>query len=37
VEVIVSAPFAGPVSVRARGTDHAIARELAARIGVVPE
>jgi DtxR family Mn-dependent transcriptional regulator len=37
VEVIVSAPFAGPVSVRARGTDHALARELAARIGVVPE
>jgi DtxR family transcriptional regulator, Mn-dependent transcriptional regulator len=37
VELTASAPFEGPVTVRARGADHAIARELAARIGVVPE
>jgi DtxR family Mn-dependent transcriptional regulator len=37
VELVASAPFAGPVTVRARGAEHALARELAARIGVVPE
>jgi DtxR family Mn-dependent transcriptional regulator len=37
IELIASAPFAGPVTVRTRGVEHAIARELAARIGVVPE
>jgi DtxR family Mn-dependent transcriptional regulator len=37
VEVAQSAPFGGPVTVRARGADHAIARELAARIGVTAE
>jgi DtxR family Mn-dependent transcriptional regulator len=35
VELVASAPFAGPVTVRARGAEHALARELAARIGVV--
>jgi DtxR family Mn-dependent transcriptional regulator len=34
VEVTESGPFDGPITVRARGTDHAISRELAARIGV---
>ena len=34
VELTASAPFDGPVTVRARGADHAIGRELAARIGV---
>jgi DtxR family Mn-dependent transcriptional regulator len=37
VEVAESAPFGGPVTVRSRGSEHAIARELAARIGVTPE
>jgi DtxR family Mn-dependent transcriptional regulator len=37
VEVAASAPFGGPVTVRARGAEHAIARELAARIGVTAE
>jgi DtxR family transcriptional regulator, Mn-dependent transcriptional regulator len=37
VELVVSAPFAGPVTVRARGAEHALARELASLIGVVPE
>jgi len=37
VELVASAPFAGPVTVRARGAEHALARELAARIGVVPQ
>ncbi len=34
VAVTSQAPFGGPVVVRAGGADHAIARELAARIGV---
>jgi DtxR family transcriptional regulator, Mn-dependent transcriptional regulator len=34
VEVTESAPFGGPVTVRARGADHAISRELAGQIGV---
>ena len=34
VAVTGQAPFGGPVVVRAGGADHAIARELAARIGV---
>jgi DtxR family transcriptional regulator, Mn-dependent transcriptional regulator len=34
VEVTASAPFQGPVTVRARQAEHPIARELAARIGV---
>jgi DtxR family transcriptional regulator, Mn-dependent transcriptional regulator len=34
VEVTRAAPFAGPLTVRARGSDHAISRELARRIGV---
>jgi len=34
VAVTNQSPFEGPVVVRAGGTDHAIARELAARIGV---
>ena len=37
VELAASAPFGGPITVRARGSEHAIARELAARIGVTPE
>ena len=37
VELVASAPFDGPVTVSARGAEHALARELAARIGVVPE
>ena len=37
IEVTSSAPFGGPVTVRARGTAHAIARELASRIGVARE
>ena len=37
VELAASAPFGGPITVRARGSEHAIARELAARIGVAPE
>jgi DtxR family transcriptional regulator, Mn-dependent transcriptional regulator len=37
VELVASGPFAGPVTVRARGAEHALTRELAARIGVVPE
>ena len=35
VEVVVQAPFGGPLTVRSGGADHAIARELAAAIGVV--
>jgi DtxR family Mn-dependent transcriptional regulator len=35
VRVTDSAPFGGPITVRARGTDHPISRELAGRIGVV--
>jgi DtxR family Mn-dependent transcriptional regulator len=34
VRVTDSAPFGGPITVRARGTDHPISRELAGRIGV---
>jgi DtxR family Mn-dependent transcriptional regulator len=34
VEVRSRQPFDGPIVVRARGADHAISRELAARIGV---
>jgi DtxR family transcriptional regulator, Mn-dependent transcriptional regulator len=34
VQVRNSAPFGGPVTVRTRGGEHAIARELAARVGV---
>jgi DtxR family transcriptional regulator, Mn-dependent transcriptional regulator len=34
VEVTRAAPFAGPLTVRARGADHAISRELAGQIGV---
>ncbi len=34
IEVRESAPFDGPVTVRVGGTDHAISRELAAKIGV---
>ena len=34
LEVRESAPFDGPVTVRVAGTDHAISRELAARIDV---
>jgi DtxR family transcriptional regulator, Mn-dependent transcriptional regulator len=34
VEVRESAPFEGPLTVRVGGSDHAIARELAARIAV---
>ena len=34
VELREAAPFDGPVTVRARDSDHAISRELAARIGV---
>jgi len=34
VEVTESAPFEGPVTVRVGGEDHAISRELAARIAV---
>ncbi len=34
VEVTESAPFEGPVTVRVGGQDHAISRELAARIAV---
>jgi DtxR family transcriptional regulator, Mn-dependent transcriptional regulator len=34
VEVTASAPFDGPVTVSSRGEQHAISRELAARIGV---
>jgi DtxR family Mn-dependent transcriptional regulator len=34
VEVTRAAPFGGPITVRARGADHAISRELAGRIGV---
>jgi DtxR family Mn-dependent transcriptional regulator len=34
VEVAESAPFGGPITVRAGRAEHAIARELAARIGV---
>ncbi|HEV8686899.1 MAG TPA: metal-dependent transcriptional regulator [Gaiellaceae bacterium] len=34
IEVTEAAPFGGPVTVRARGADHAISRELADRIGV---
>jgi DtxR family Mn-dependent transcriptional regulator len=35
VEITAKAPFAGPITVRARGVEHPIARELGARIGVV--
>lgn len=35
IEVVLQAPFDGPVTVRAGGADHAIARDLAAAIGVV--
>jgi DtxR family transcriptional regulator, Mn-dependent transcriptional regulator len=34
VEVTEAAPFGGPITVHARGADHAISRELAGRIGV---
>jgi DtxR family Mn-dependent transcriptional regulator len=34
VELRLSAPFDGPITVRARGVEHAISRELAARIEV---
>jgi DtxR family Mn-dependent transcriptional regulator len=34
IEVTQAAPFGGPITVRARGADHAISRELAGRIGV---
>ena len=34
VEVLVAAPFDGPVTVRAGGAEHALSRELAASIGV---
>jgi DtxR family transcriptional regulator, Mn-dependent transcriptional regulator len=36
IDLVSSAPFAGPITVRARGVEHALGRELAARIGVVP-
>jgi DtxR family Mn-dependent transcriptional regulator len=34
VEIILAAPFNGPLTVRSNGGDHAISRELAAEIGV---
>ena len=34
VEIVLKAPFDGPVTVRVHGVDHAIARELADAIGV---
>ena len=34
VELREAAPFGGPVTVQARGAEHAISRELAGRIGV---
>jgi DtxR family Mn-dependent transcriptional regulator len=34
IEVVIQAPFDGPVTVRVGAADHAIARELAAEIGV---
>jgi DtxR family Mn-dependent transcriptional regulator len=34
VEIVVQAPFNGPVTVRVEGVDHALARELAGTIGV---
>jgi DtxR family Mn-dependent transcriptional regulator len=34
VDVLEAAPFAGPITVRTRGVDRAISRELAGRIGV---
>lgn len=34
VEVVVQAPFGGPVTVRSRGVEHALSRELASTIGV---
>jgi DtxR family Mn-dependent transcriptional regulator len=34
VELLLAAPFNGPLTVRSRGGDHAISRELAAAIGV---
>ena len=34
VEVVSRQPFDGPIFVRARGAEHAISRDLAARIGV---
>lgn len=34
VEVLEAAPFEGPITVRARGAERAISRELAGRIGV---
>jgi DtxR family Mn-dependent transcriptional regulator len=37
IELVASGPFDGPVTVRVRGAAHALGRELAARIGVVPE
>jgi DtxR family Mn-dependent transcriptional regulator len=36
VEVTLAAPFEGPITVRARGGEHAISRELAGRIAVAP-
>jgi DtxR family Mn-dependent transcriptional regulator len=36
VEIILAAPFNGPLTVRSIGGDHAISRELAAEIGVGP-
>jgi DtxR family Mn-dependent transcriptional regulator len=37
VELLLAAPFDGPITVRCRGREHAISRELAASIGVSPE
>jgi DtxR family Mn-dependent transcriptional regulator len=36
VELLLAAPFNGPITVRCRGRDHAISYEVAARIGVTP-
>ena len=37
IEVTAAGPFDGPITVRARGAEHALGRDLAARIGVMPE
>jgi DtxR family Mn-dependent transcriptional regulator len=37
VEVAACAPFGGPITVRARGAEHAISRELGARIGITQD
>lgn len=34
VEIVLKAPFGGPVTVRVQGADHALARDLAGSIGV---